>query len=103
MSCIALSIVTEESAGVLLAGGGPHFAFARFHRGASAPTHASSFLYSSLLGHREGNIRPRPAAQRACAFPDSFPKASVGPLPTKQPLGAWERPSLASVPAECPE
>ncbi len=86
MSCVALSIATDESAGPVLAEVGPHFAFARFRREVSALAHASSFRYPSLLGHREGRTRPRPAAQRASAFPDSFPKASVGPLPIKRPL-----------------
>ena len=59
--------------------------------------------FPSLLRHREGNIRLRPAARRASAFSDSSPKASVGPLPQKAALGTWEQPSLTSVPAECPE
>ncbi len=71
------------------------------------PGQASSFLYPSLLGHREENIRLRPAAQRVSAFPDSFPKTSVGPFPIKQPaaLGSSHpsRPSRLNVPSRSGE
>src|SRR6266852_9928461 len=63
--------------------------------------------FPSLLRHREGNIRLRPAARRASAFPDSFPKTSVGPLPKKQPwaLGSSHpsRPSRLSAPSRSGE
>ncbi len=50
--------------------------------------------FPSLLRHREGNIQVRPAARRASAFPDSSPKASVGPLPKKQPWALGSSPPL---------
>jgi hypothetical protein len=102
MSCIALSIATEGLARPFWPGPTALRSCTVPPR-LRVPAQASPFLYPSLLGHREGRTRPRPAAQRAFAFPDSFPKASVGPLPHKAALGAWEQPSLASVPAECPE
>ena len=80
---------------------GLHFALQGFRRGVSALAHASSFLYPPLLGHREGNIRPRPAAQRASAFRTPSPKRVWVPF-HKAALGTWEQPSLASVPANAP-
>jgi len=85
MSCIALSIARKGSASPF--GPGPTaLRSCTVPRRLRVPAQASPSLYPSLLGHREGRTRPRPAAQRASAFPDSFPKASVGPLPRTQPL-----------------
>jgi len=88
--------------------------------------HSSPRSSPALLRHPRGKIRLRPAARRcsASALPPRLrklplvgdpdcaalrvlvPPASFlfGGAPSKKAhLGTWEQPSLASVPAECPE
>jgi len=63
--------------------------------------------FPALLGHREGKVRLRPAARRCSASrlrrPSGLGSSRFRAPSKKAHLGTWEQPSLASVPAECPE
>jgi hypothetical protein len=101
MSCIALSIATEGSASPFWRGPTAlrsctvprDFVFRHRH------PHFSTLLSSGTA--RENQAAPGGTA--GFCFPGLLPQSQCGSPSHKAALGAWEQPSLASVPAECPE
>jgi hypothetical protein len=102
MSCIALSIATEGLARPFWPG---PTALRSLHGSPSIPCSGTAIPVSLPVSPRAPG-REKQAAPGGAAgfcFPGLLPQSQCGSPSQKAALGAWERPSLASVPAECPE
>ena len=102
MSCIALSIATEGLAHQFWPGSAALRSCTVPPRlRVPAPASLISLPVSPRAPRRENQAAPGGTA--GFCFPGLLPQSQCGSPSHKAALGAWEQPSLASVPAECPE
>jgi len=102
MSCIALSVATEGLARPVLAMSGCTSLLHGSPETSCCGTSIPRFSTRLSSGIAKGE-QAAPGGTAGFCFPGLLPQSQCGSPSQKAALGAWEQPSLASVPAECPE